>query len=356
MRSGLFAAPIEEILGDAHYFPAHVDFDANRLFFVETSRARLTATPFLDGRTPIAEGAMLEVVLSEALEARWPVPSWPDRFIFHVAFCGSTLLGTLLDVAGRSFAEREPQVLVDIAGAELSQPEPLVRSTLDLMCALLRRPWRSGEVNLCKPSNWANNLIPLLTRDPQRIRPLFVATDKRGYLYALFRGGRERMAYVIRATEHLLQSFPGGRLLWQRATAGVADPLELAARIALVSLHVQLQLFEDAMAGGNWGRPHLLTLHEIEDDPLHACKFAAAALDLELPTEDLEAVIAERAGRYAKDPRSAYSREVRDAQNRRIESAYGAIIDRALDWAALGNLKNDCGVLVRPKRPAILSA
>ena len=340
MKGGVLAAPIEQAIADVRFFPAHIDFERNCLILVETTRDRLTATPFLDGRSPIAEGIALEVPLDEAIDAEWRVTLRPDRFIFHVAFCGSTLLATLLEIEGRTFAEREPHVLVELADAWGRQPPALVRSTLDLMRDLLRRPWHSGEVNICKPSNWANPLIPLLTEDAARIRPLFVTTGKRSYLHSLFRGGRERMVYVIRATDHFLKHEREGAQLWRLATS-TNDPLERAARIALASLHVQVQLFEQTMIKGGWGRSQVLTLDEIEEDPLDACMFASAALQLNLSARELGKVMDDRVHHYAKDPAMPYSPEWTAEQNRQIDAEYGRIIDRALDWAALCNLKDE---------------
>ena len=338
MKFGL-AAPIEDILADPRYFPVHIDFERDRLTLVETSRDRLTHTPFLDGRTPFAEGIALETSFSEALEARWSIPARPDRFIFHVAFCGSTLLSTFLDIESKCFAEREPHILVELSNAWGKAAASEAEAGLQLIRNLLRRPWRPGEANVCKPSNWANTLIPTLVMDPQSIRPLFVTTDKLSYLHSLFRGGRDRMVYVIRAAEHLLKSAADGSTLWHHATAGVADPLERAGRIALVALHLQLRLFEAALSHGGWGPPHVLTLDEIEADPVAACLTAAAALDLQVTERELERSVAARAQRYAKDPSINYSPEQVAAQNRAIDAEYGVIIHRVLDWAALRGLK-----------------
>lgn len=350
MRANLFIAPVEEVLSDPRYFPVQVDFERDCLTLVETSRDRLFATPFLDGRAPLAQGNAIEVPLSTAVATRWPPPAYPDRFIFHVAFCGSTLLATLLDVAGHSFAEREPGVLVNLANARSSVGPAPFAAALDLIRALLRRTWAAGEHSLCKPSNWANNLIPALTADPTRISPLFIATDKRAYLDAVFRGGRPRMEYVVRVTDHLLRATGTNREMWTRATTGTSDPLEVPARVALLSLHIQLQLFEDAMVRGGWSGAQLLTLQEIEGDPGEACAIAADALNLEIPRGKLHEAISRRIGRYAKDPEQPYFPEVIVSENRRVEREYGRVMDRALDWAALLGLKNDCGALLRRPR------
>jgi hypothetical protein len=341
MRADALVAPIEDILGDPRFFPAHIDWERDRLTLVETSRLKLAETPFLDGRTDYSAGRVIELQLSEAVAAAWRHSSEPKRFIFHVAFCGSTLLATLLDTPGRCFAEREPNVLVELANAVRTQPPALVQSALDLVLALLNRPWSAGERNICKPSNWANSLLPVLTADPHATRPLFLAATKRDHLHALFRGGRERIAYVLRSIEHLLKNDPRGTRLWEKAFVGQCDPLELAARIALVGLHVQLELFSAAMQRGGWTRNHMLTLEDIEQCPMQACELAARALDLDIPAEQFQVAVRERGGRHAKDPSHAYSPERQAAENAQVERLHGPLIDRVLDWSALVGLRGD---------------
>jgi hypothetical protein len=184
---------------------------------------------------------------------------------------------------------------------------------------------------------------------------LFITSTKRDYLYALFRGGRDRIAYMLRSIEHLLKDNRRGAELWQQAFVGHNHPLELASRIALVGLHVQLQAFEEAMLRGRWGKGHLLSLTDIETCPVESCQLAASALELDLTESELRSAVDQRAGRHAKDPAHPYSPEQRRVENAQVEQAYGAVIDRALDWAALVGLKND----VRPtlaRAPAALCA
>jgi hypothetical protein len=336
-------APIEEVLADPRYFPVLLDLDGDRLLFVETTRELLASAPCVDGRSPIADGSAIEVRLSEALAASWARPAPPDRYIFHVAYCGSTLLATLLDCPSRSFALREPNILVDLANAKARFPENRTDPPLTLARALLRRRWQAAEPALCKPSNWANNLVPELTADPARIRPLFLATDQRTYLRAVMRGGRDRIESVLRTAEHLLEDAADRDPLWAAATARPADATEVAARLALVCLHRQFELFEQAIERGGWNSRHLLTLAQLEDDPVGACCLAAEALELDLPRSALKAAVARRGAYYSKGPGQAYSPGDRRARDEDVARAFGAAIDRALDWAAATGLKDRCG-------------
>ena len=298
----------------------------------------------------MASGAAVEVPLGEALEARWTEPPGSDRFIFHVAFCGSTFLATALDVPGRSFGQREPKVLNDVADACGSRSNASVVSALGLTRALLRRRWRPGEQNFCKPSNWANNLIPIMTRHSHRIRPLFVGIDGRDYLIAMFRGGRERAEYVHLATRHLLGRRLSGDALWNEAKRGVG--LEVVARIGLVSLHRQLGLFKDAMGRGGWTGSNLLSLRQIEEDPFCACMLAKRALGLDITWAEIARAVEKYSNVYAKMPGWSYSRDERRILNTQIENEYGRVFDRALDWAARMGLRTDMASLL----PAVETA
>jgi hypothetical protein len=146
------------------------------------------------------------------------------------------------------------------------------------------------------------------------------------------------MEYVLRATSHLLKKERGSQALWDQAVDGASGGLEIALRIALVSLHLQLELFRDAIGRGGWSAMNVLSLEEIEADPVGACMIAARALDLEIGREDVERAAGDRAGIYAKDPSRSYSREARRCENEQIERAYGRLFDRAHEWATLAGL------------------
>ena len=342
MKPNLCFAPFHEILADPRYFPVHVDFERDCLTLVETGRVRLAATPFLDGRTPFAEGDAIEVSLSAALATDWQLSTEPDRFLFNVAFCGSTLLSNLLDVEGHSFAQREPGVLVNLANRRSSMATAPYREALGLVLALLRRRWRPSEQVVCKLPSWANNLIPFLTATPGSVRPLFLVTDQRSYLRSVYRGGRARMEYVVRATDHLLETSEAKAGLWEHAAQGVRDPLEIVGRLALISLDLQLRMFDEAMLRGCWGQRHLMSFNRIAGNPGKASQAAAQALDLRVPEARLKESVARSLGRHSKTPERPYCHEAFSKQNRDVERDYGEVMSRTLDWARETGLKAEC--------------
>ncbi|MBW6522025.1 hypothetical protein KZ810_00800 [Sphingomonas sp. RHCKR47] len=84
----------------------------------------------------------------------------PMHFIFHSAYCCSTLLARSLDVPGVATTLKEPQVLNDMVGWRHRGATPAqIRPVLDQSLALLARPFEDAESVIVKPSNVVNALI-----------------------------------------------------------------------------------------------------------------------------------------------------------------------------------------------------
>jgi hypothetical protein len=84
----------------------------------------------------------------------------PLHFVFHSAFCASTMLIRALDVPGLAMGLSEPMLCNDLMGwrwrgADRRQ----VAAVLDASLALLQRPFGPDEAVLVKPSNIFNPLI-----------------------------------------------------------------------------------------------------------------------------------------------------------------------------------------------------
>lgn len=109
--------------------------------------------------------------------------STPTHFVFHSAYCCSTLLAKLLDVPGVVSSLKEPQLLNDIVGWRHRRAAPAaVEALLDESLHALGRGWESTEPVVIKPSNVCNGLIqPILTLRPES-RAVLLYTDLPSYL------------------------------------------------------------------------------------------------------------------------------------------------------------------------------
>jgi hypothetical protein len=96
----------------------------------------------------------------------------PLHFIFHTAFCCSTLLTRALDIPGVSMGIKEPGVLTHFAyDSALGRQPPGAIAALSVTLDLLSRPLSPGETQIIKPSTPGNHLMPqMLHASAQMLR------------------------------------------------------------------------------------------------------------------------------------------------------------------------------------------
>ena len=331
VQSSIFqqAAQWPGTASDPGSFLHGIDLSRDRAVFVPASRASLTRPGFLDGREDFSIGARWEAPLAELI-ASPPVTLRPDRFIFHVSFCGSTYLSRLIDISGRSMVLREPNCLVDLADAAARREE--IDRPLDWARAMLGRRWQPGEAIVVKPSSWVNVIAERLAAQPATILPMFVTMQPSDFLCAVFRGGRERMAYTARLAALVARTDPDGAPLLADAVAAAGDPLGKGANLAALALGLQLRLFERLRRGGGWCEDHRIDFRTIVDSPIEAGEQASRALRLGLDDRDIEHAVEINRCIHSKSSDIAFSAKQRAAEDRIVMDLHGATINASLDW------------------------
>lgn len=315
---------------DASLIP-HAMPDDRHFAFRRVTPADLRRASFLDGRMPVGEPAEVCPIAHLIAAAPTSQISVPLPTIFHVSFCGSTLLSRLLDVPGDTQVYREPAIQIALAD-RLVAGMP-VDTPLNLATQLLGRPVADARP-IVKPSNWANVLLPAFT-SARNVRPLFITMRPRAFLTAVFRGGRDRMAFTMRAANHFAKALPDGHAMMAEAMGADRVPLAQAARLTLVALELQLRLFASAQT--QFGTDAILDEQDIRRDPQAATAFAADALGL----AHFVSGIAGESGAHAKDPAQRFSSAAEAQANDLIIAEHGPIFDAALRWAAKAGLFAD---------------
>ena len=105
------------------------------------------------------------------------------NFIFHSAYCCSTLLANAYDRPGSAFSLKEPVLLNDLVGWRHRGAAPAqVGAVLGDGLRLMARPWTAGEVGVVKPSNVVNGLIPAMVAARGEAGVLLLHAPLRVYL------------------------------------------------------------------------------------------------------------------------------------------------------------------------------
>lgn len=159
---------IDRIVRDPEWLAHRYDPDRDAVQFVRVPRAAHTRATFITDEYLTLDSDTVVVERNAALAAGPAVA--PVHFLFHSAFCCSTLLARAVDLPGISMGLKEPVILNDIVGWRFIKPVEGARvaQTLDGALSLLGRPFEAGEALVIKPSNVTNGLADaMLALRPQ---------------------------------------------------------------------------------------------------------------------------------------------------------------------------------------------
>lgn len=194
---------LSTIIADPKWLPHRYDAQGDRVQFVRLARADHRAVPFLANYQPPSAGDSVWVdgrLLREA-----SIESGPVHFIFHSAFCRSTLLSTALDIPGAAMGYSEPGVLNDLAAAMgKGTGGAMVKPVLDL----LSRPLAPGETVVLKPSNVVNRILPHMLAARPDARALLMYAKLRVFLHSIHKKGMAGRSWGRRLYLHLGEYTP----------------------------------------------------------------------------------------------------------------------------------------------------
>ena len=175
---------LDRIAADPDWIPHRLDWPSRTIEFVRVPRDRLTGPGFLFEYQPATETDRALVPVSALGDLA--IETVPAHFIFHTAFCRSTLLVGALNIDGVSIGLSEPGIIADLSAAGRDAREliaPVVR--------LLARRRKGIDAVFIKPTNHSNRLIPDLLNvlpDAQAIlmtnpvSPFLQSVRKRGLM------------------------------------------------------------------------------------------------------------------------------------------------------------------------------
>lgn len=146
-----------QIVADPEWLAHRYDEQADAFQYRHVTRARHAEVGFATddylGKEPHP------VVIRREEAARLLGHQAPIHFIFHSAYCASTMLVRALDVPGSAMGLSEPVILNDMVGWRSRGADVQMQArVMDDALGQLSRPWAPGEAVIVKPSNIYNSL------------------------------------------------------------------------------------------------------------------------------------------------------------------------------------------------------
>ena len=283
--------------------------------WAQTSRNTLSEAPFLF--PDVFSGAKKQVRPSEHTDGILP------RYIFHTAFCCSTLFARALDRAGKVLSLKEPEILMQLANFERNQPGKIGPALSSITGGLFADDL---EVRIIKPTNAANRIISELMQF-ESARAIIIHSDFESFVLSIARKGEEGRTFVRRLYNILLMDSPFAQSLPQRDVFTLSD-LQIAGFVWAI----QCQQVQDAVNRFP-DRYRMVHCDDFLGKPSVTLAAVAEFLSLPLTSEDIdEAVASDVFGTNSKFADQSFDTNIREAQKLEAQKAFAQSIEFVRNW------------------------
>jgi len=327
-----------DVIGDPSWRLDRFESQLAQAVFIRSDRDRLTQSPFLDQRWRRPDDELSQLSMRDLVEQA-PHAVAPS-FIWHSAFCCSTLLAGVLDHPGQTLSVREPDILMTLAN--LKRQGQTVTGVLPGVLNWLGRGYEAGERAVIKPTNLANNLMSDVMEASRESKAILLTSSLRAFILSIVKKGEAgrafaRFMYTVFAMDGRALGF------------GDVDRMRLTdLQIAALVWHMQIAEMDAMARTVGQGRVAWLDGDAFIANPEPVLQKVSEFLGLELSPQIIsEAANGPKMKRNAKAPQEGFEASNRAAQNQEIARTLGDDLDRIIEWS--------CGVFNTPSQGAPFS-
>ena len=304
----------------------------DRVRFAHLDRSRHAAVPFLTdacfvdmglGTLDRTHDLPAETCLRETAPGRL-------HFLFHSAFCGSTMLVRAFDRPGVAMGLSEPAIINDVVGfRRRGAPPREVARVADIATRLLGRPFAPDEAVVVKPSNVINPLAELLLALRGEARAIFLYAPLETFLISVARKGLACRAWVRELADGYLTDQYFGPLGMTPHDLFRQTDLQVAAA-GWLAQHLHFARLADKLGPD---RLRTLDADALAADPPAALAAAAAHYGLTLDAAAVAQIAAGPAFSRHSNSGARYSGDARREDYATARAAYGEEIGMVMVWA-----------------------
>lgn len=314
---------VQQIVADPAWLAHRYVESHDAVQFVPLSREGHAAATFITDEHLPADLPRRQFARADAVAAA--APPAPVHFVFHSAFCCSTLIARAFDRPGVAAALKEPLILNDMVGWRRRGAAPRdVAEVTDGALRLLARPFQPGEAVIIKPSNIVNGLIPLLMALRPDACALFLHAPLPVFLTSVAKKGLDGRLWV----RELLAGYRRDGLLQRLGFDDEALFGQTDLQVAATGWLAQQALFAELLPKLS-GRAASLDSETLLDRPCDAMAALSRHFGVAAPGEN---EITAAFGRNSKSG-EAYGRSEREAEYAGAATAHRDELDKVSTWA-----------------------
>lgn len=316
----------------------------DRIRFLHVPRADHRRMPFLTDEYLGAGRAEQDLAVADCLQG---TPPRRMGFLFHSAFCGSTMLLSALDRPGVAMGLSEPVLLNDVVGfRRRGAPPAAVARLADAATRLLARPFAAGEMVVVKPSNVLNPLAELLLALRADSHAVLLYAPLEMFLISVVRKGLWCRLWVRELLEGLLtdQAVDLGFTLQDHFR-------QSDLQVAAVGWLAQHALFHKLASKLGPARVRTLDSETLTARPAEV--LAAASRFYGLPASDADLADMAASAAFTRHSKSgaAFDATRRHAEYAEARAAHGDEIGKVVAWA--GEVARNAGLPLDLPHPLI---
>ncbi|MEX0297520.1 MAG: hypothetical protein AB3N28_00520 [Kordiimonas sp.] len=314
------------IAADPNWWPHRYDPQKGHVHYVKATREDHRNATFLTDEYLKEANKPKAVSLNSAIGAGEVTPI---HFIFHSAYCCSTLLARAFDLPGLSMGLKEPQILNDLSGWRLrgAKPEQLAPIMSDVL-KVLSRPLKQGEKNIIKPSNVTNGLAGLMLHVRPDAKAVFLYAPLRDFLGSIARKGMWGRLWVRELlTKQLREGLVNIGLQGE-------DYLKLTdLQVAAVGWIAQHQLFDQIVKQFGTDRVRTLNSRKLMADQTLAMQNLVDHFEVPLKQNDLKDLVSGPVFQRHSKSDTEFDASAREAERIEGDKQHAEEIEKVIGWA-----------------------
>ncbi len=326
----LIRTALDDIVADPSWMPHRLDTARRVVTFGRFDRNALAEASFLDNRIDAAASQWTEAPIDALLNAKIPARPAP-AFLFHTSYCCSTLMARALDVPGRAFALKEPNIIMDLSNAyrmARNQNEQKLADRLrEIILDLLARPHLENERVLIKPTNAANNLAPIISAHGAPM--IFLYSDLRGFLTSVIKKGEPCRTIIRQIYRVFAMDKIGVSAIPQRDALALTD-----LQIAALAWRHQIEMFNSMLLAPGGAHLRSLDFRTLLARPAETLRAASDHMQLGVDAETLNAVANGPVFQTdSKGERHRYDADLRAGEEAALMKQHRDVLDLIEQWA-----------------------
>jgi len=329
---------LEELATRAEYYLHALDLASGECEFLRLDKAASRHSTFMDHR--LQAGAQepirtsLDLIEKHIVSMSVSPDFRPINYIFHTAFCCSTLISRCLDIQGICYALREPAVFMQMANYKrVGNPYLLdihkQQALLNTVLYLLAKSSGQGETTLIKPTNAANNLVVEVVQNKHTHGILLLYSSLEQFLVSIIKKGEEGRAFVRRLFNVIRMDSERSNSLTLDSLSQLTD-LQIAAFVWYQQLDAYLRVL-DRYPSANI---RTLDCDVFLVDPLNTLTKLCELFDVKVKKQILEEIVTGPVLRkFSKNGVHDYDASLREIENARIIVQYRETITGIIAWS-----------------------